>query len=123
MKTETFIKQIIIDGIAELRTEDNYGCDLINRIFDNDYYMIGTYQCSKWLEKNGGVFNAIDVVKNYENDNYGEVYTDFSDAEKLCNIYIYILTQEMLGDTEHIRTVWDKILTEEDYDLILEELK
>lgn len=123
MKTETFIKQIIIKRVLELRENEIYGLNLIGEIFNNDYFVIGDYDCNKWLEKNGNVFNAMNKVKSYENDIYHEVFTDLTDAQKLCNMYIFILTEEMLGEVKHLRSVWNSILTQEDYDIILEELK
>lgn len=122
MKKETQIKQMIIDGIADLRGQDVYGCDLHNEIFNTDYFIIGTYEANKWLEKNVGVFNAISAIKDYERENYGEVTTDFSDAEKVCNMYVYLLSEEIMGNIEHLREVYDNILTDEDYDYILEQL-
>ena len=40
----------------------------------------------------------IDTIKEYENDNLGEVNTDFSDPEKVVNMYVYIIGEEIVSD-------------------------
>tara|TARA_R100001510_G_scaffold46180_1_gene43053 strand:+ start:2256 stop:2621 length:366 start_codon:yes stop_codon:yes gene_type:complete len=69
-------------------------CDVHHECFNNDYYIIGTYQAKKWLGDNA--FNAIEIIKNYEQDNFGEVSTDFSDPEKVVNMYTYIVGEEVV---------------------------
>tara|TARA_R110001583_G_scaffold138188_1_gene289828 strand:+ start:79 stop:468 length:390 start_codon:yes stop_codon:yes gene_type:complete len=68
--------------------------DLHHHSFNTDYYIIGTYQATKWLGDK--VFNIIEEIKNYENDNFGEVNTDFSDPEKIVNMYAYIVGEEIV---------------------------
>jgi len=68
--------------------------DLHYHSFNTDYYIIGTYQATKWLGDE--VFNIIEEIKNYENDNFGEVNTDFSDPEKIVNMYAYIVGEEIV---------------------------
>jgi len=70
--------------------------DLHHEIFNTDYYIIGTYEAKKWLGDE--VFNIIDTIKQYENDNFGEVNTDFSDPEKVVNMYVYIIGEEIVSD-------------------------
>ncbi len=72
-----------------------YYCDLHNEVFNTDYYIIGTYQAKKALEEYD-VFDAIEKVQTYEKDNFGEVYTDLSDPEKLINMLYYIIGEEVL---------------------------
>tara|TARA_Y100000361_G_C10971352_1_gene244121 strand:+ start:255 stop:584 length:330 start_codon:yes stop_codon:yes gene_type:complete len=68
--------------------------DLHHEIFNTDYYIIGTYQATKWLGDQ--VFNVIEYIKEYENNNFGEVTTDFSDPEKIVNMYVYIIGEEIV---------------------------
>lgn len=68
--------------------------DLHHEIFNTDYYIIGTYQATKWLGEE--VFNVIEYIKEYENNNFGEVTTDFSDPEKIVNMYVYIIGEEIV---------------------------
>ena len=70
--------------------------DLHHYCFNTDYYIIGTYQAKKWLGDN--VFEIIEEIKTYEKDNFGEVNTDFSDPEKVVNMYAYIIGEEIVFD-------------------------
>jgi hypothetical protein len=70
--------------------------DLHHEVFNTDYYIIGRYQAAKWLGDE--VFNIINIIKEYENDNFGEVTTDFSEPEKVVNMYVYIIGQEIVAD-------------------------
>ena len=68
--------------------------ELHNEIFNTDYYIVYTYEAEQWLGSN--VFDVIRYVTEYEEDNFGEVTTDLSDASKLVNMYVYILGEEIL---------------------------
>jgi len=72
-----------------------YYCDLHNEVFNTDYYIIGTYKAKEALNEYG-VFEAIEKVQAYEKDNFGEIYTDLSDPEKLINALYYIIGEEVL---------------------------
>jgi hypothetical protein len=70
--------------------------DLHHHCFNTDYYIIGTYQAEQWLGSN--VFEVIEIIKEYENDHFGEVSTDFSDPEKVVNMYVYIVGETIVYD-------------------------
>ena len=70
--------------------------ELHYEIFNTDYYLIGTYKAKKWLSDK--VFDVIEFIKEYEQDNFGEVSTDFSDAEKVVNMYVYIIGEEIVNN-------------------------
>ena len=70
--------------------------DLHHEIFNTDYYIIGRYEATKWLGDQ--VFNIINIIKEYENDNFGSVNTDFSEVEKVVNMYVYIIGEEIVTD-------------------------
>ena len=72
--------------------------DLHYHAFNTDYYIIGTYQATQWLGDN--VFDCIETIKEYEQDNFGEVSTDFSDPEKIVNMYAYIVGEQVVYDTD-----------------------
>ena len=109
--TEVFSGQKILDKIQE-NIEDykgSYFDDLFNDLFNSDYYIIGTYQAGKELEKYvnnenldgfttmlNGVFGAIELVRKYENDNFCEVNTDLGDPEQLANMVEYIRAENVL---------------------------
>jgi len=102
-----------------------YYADLHNEVFNTDYYIIGTYQAEEAL-KEYGVFKAIERVQTYEKENFGEVYTDLSDPEKVVNMLYYIIGEEVLWEMlEHSETLnenWDQQADEETNAKILEEL-
>lgn len=70
--------------------------DLHHDIFNTDYYIIGTYEAKQWLGDQ--VFNIIEIIKEYEEFNFGSVNTDFSDPEKIVNMYVYIVGEEIVQD-------------------------
>ena len=73
--------------------------DLHHEVFNTGYYIIGTYQAKQALTEYG-VFEAIDVVQEYEDSAFGERYTDVSDPEKLANMLYYIIGEEVIQDLE-----------------------
>ena len=108
-----------IDSISD----GHYGCDLHNEIFNTDYFIIGSWKAKKWLKNNGGEFNAIHEIQDYENSNFGQINTDLSDAEKVVNMYVYILGEEILSKSKILQDNWDNRLTEEDMQEIVKELE
>tara|TARA_E500000081_G_scaffold141207_1_gene158940 strand:+ start:504 stop:842 length:339 start_codon:yes stop_codon:yes gene_type:complete len=75
--------------------EDNKD-DLHHHAFNTDYFIIGTYKAKQWL--GDMAFDVINFIKEYEQDNFGEVNTDLSDPEKVVNMYIYIIGEEIVSD-------------------------
>tara|TARA_R100000231_G_C5329099_1_gene165788 strand:+ start:2647 stop:3042 length:396 start_codon:yes stop_codon:yes gene_type:complete len=69
-------------------------CAVHHECFNTDYYIIGTYQAKQWLGDNA--FDAIEIIKSYEQDNFGEVFTDLSDPEKVVNMYTFIVGEEIV---------------------------
>ena len=70
--------------------------DLHHEAFNTDYYIIGRHKAIKWLGED--VFNIIETIKQYELDNFGEVTTDFSEPEKIVNMYTYIVGKQIVSD-------------------------
>ena len=75
---------------------DNDISDIHHDLFNTDYYIIGIYQAKKWLGDKA--FDIIGDIKEYEEDNFGELYTDLSDVEKVVNMYVYIVGESILED-------------------------
>ena len=75
--------------------EDNKD-DLHHHAFNTDYYIIGTYQAKEWL--GDMVFDVIEHIREYEELHFGEVSTDFSDPERIVNMYTYIIGEEIVAD-------------------------
>jgi hypothetical protein len=87
---EDFIKE----NEEQIKKDNYFYEDLHHECFNTDYYIIGTYKAGQWLGDQ--VFNVIEYIKEYENDNFGEVTTDFSDPEKIVNMYVYIIGEEIV---------------------------
>ena len=113
------LEQLIVDTLSYF---DGDVADLHNEVFNTDYFIIGTYQAKKWLEENYGVFEAIDTITEYEKDNFGEVNTDLSDPEHVCNMLVYILGEEILSDVQAVQDNWNEEMTDEIKAAILAEL-
>ena len=88
------VKQYILDNLAY--HEGNIDEDLHHNLFNTDYYIIGYYHAEKWLE--GKTFECIEVIKEYEEMNFGEVTTDLSNSEQVVNMYAYIVGEHILQD-------------------------
>ena len=70
--------------------------DLHEHAFNTDYYIIGTWKAEQWLGSHA--FECIGVIRDYEMDNFGEVSTDFSDPEKVVNMYTYIVGETVIQE-------------------------
>jgi hypothetical protein len=88
------IKQHILDDIEE--TIDLFDEDLHHNLFNATHYIIGHYNAVEWLK--GNTFEVIGIIKQYELDNFGELYTDLSRPEKVANMFAYILGEEMIAE-------------------------
>lgn len=120
----SYKKEILEKAIEQLEIyPDCFGADLHNAIYNSDYFIIGRHEAKQWLENNYGVFEAIEKIREYEMDNFGEVNTDFSEPEKVVNMLTYILGEEVLQDSETLQEKWNEQLTEEDCKAIISELK
>ena len=113
----------IIETLKEGYT--GYYSDLHNEVFNSDYYIIGTYKARKALEEYG-VWEAIGKVQTYEEDNFGEVFTNLSNPEKLINMLYYIIGEEvlfeMMNGVKAWEENWNNVADEETNTRILEEL-
>lgn len=117
-------KKVIQHGLDNLEgvSPDIIGCDLHSKLYNEDYFIIGYYEAEQFLNK-VGVFKAIEMIKQYEQDNFGEVNTDFSDSEKVANMYAYIVGEEVLQESETLKNKWDDRLNQSDIDAIKLELE
>ena len=94
--------------------------ELHHELFNTDYFIIGTYRAKQWLGDQA--FEAIAIIKEYEQQNFGEVSTDLSDPEKVANMLAYVLGEELLTDSPTLMDFWDKELDEENIAAIIEEM-
>ena len=78
----------------KVSTDNTY--DLHHEIFNSDYYIIGRYQAKQWLGSDA--FDCIYEIQEYENNHFGQVTTDLSEPERVANMYVYIIGEEILED-------------------------
>lgn len=86
-----------IEAITEtIENGVDYMEDLHHYAFNEDYYIIGTHEAKKALNEYD-VFEAFEIIKEYEQDNFGEITTDFSSPEKVANMLWYIVGEEVVN--------------------------
>lgn len=116
-----------IDAIIEA-LEDGYSgyyCDLHNEVFNTDYYIVGNHEAKEALREYD-VFEAIELVQNYEKEQFGEVNTDLSNPEKLINMVYYIIGDEVIGDMNEVDEFsdnWNNVADDETNEAIVEAMK
>lgn len=89
--------QTLIDRFADYPDylRDDYLSDLHNELYNSDYEYIYYSDARKDLEEYG-VFDAIEEVKEYEEFNFGEVNTDFSNPCNVANMLFYIIGEKII---------------------------
>ena len=89
--------QTLIDRFADYPDylRDDYLSDLHNELYNSDYEYIYYSDAVKDLEEYG-VFDAIEEVKEYEEFNFGEVNTDFSNPCNVANMLFYIIGEKII---------------------------
>ena len=104
--------QEIYDYDQEKVTVDDVH-DLHHEIFNTDYYIIGRYQAKEWLGSDA--FDCIYDIQEYENFHFGRVTTDLSEPERVVNMYVYIVGEEILEDavSEFLDSVESELEAEE----------
>ena len=127
MHTYNEMKQQAIWAIIE-ELENGYSgyyCDLHNEVFNTDYYIIGTARAKEALREYD-VFDAIELVQTYEKEQFGEVYTELSDPEKLINMVYYIIGDEVICEMygiEEFEDKWNDVADDETNAKIVEAMK
>ena len=103
MNIEDYKKAEITEHLTDYLSECNadqidiYKNDLSelhHHAFNADYYIIGTWKATQWLDDRA--FEIIQFIKEYEQDNFGEVSTDLSDPEKVVNMFTYIVGEHIV---------------------------
>ena len=115
------IKDYAIEGVENLKGTNPEAADVHHNIFNMDYYIIGTYEAKKWVEKIGA-FAVIGEIVDYETVHFGEVHTDCADPEKVANMYAYIKGQEILDDSKTYHKLYHEQLNDGDLQQIINEL-
>tara|TARA_B110000046_G_scaffold43486_1_gene48456 strand:+ start:428 stop:730 length:303 start_codon:yes stop_codon:yes gene_type:complete len=64
--------------------------------FNESHYIIGYYNAEEWLKKhNLSPFQAVQEVREYEMDNFGEMNTELN-SEAIVNMLVYIYGEEII---------------------------
>jgi hypothetical protein len=94
IKTE--LRQHILDCINDrILTNDNQD-EWHHYAFNEDYYIIYHSKAVEWLKTHSlDAFEAIDIVREYETNNFGEFTTDIN-PESIVNMLAYIYGEEIL---------------------------
>lgn len=82
----------IIDTLQDGYT--GWYTDLHNEVFNTEYYVDDNETAKEILDNN--VYDAIGRIYEYEKENFGEIYTDFSQPMKICNMLYYIIGEELM---------------------------
>lgn len=99
-----------------------YGCDLHHFLFNMDYVFIHTNEAEEACVS-VGVWSAIRLVRKYELDNFGETYTEIEPCN-IANMLTYIYGKFLLAQLQYLQgDTWDRELTEEDLEIIAEQLE
>lgn len=119
---------IIFEKVCEILDEHlnddavgQYGCDLHNYLFNEDYAFIYNNDAESAINS-VNTWSAIRLVKKYEEDNFGGVYTGI-EPSKVANMIVYIYGEFLLQQVEHLQAeVWCKALDNADIEKIKLEL-
>ena len=118
------IFQSVLDDICDKLEDkvglDCFGSDLHDYLCNQDYFIIGSYSSKKFLGEHA--FEAIEMVKNYEQSNFGEVTTDLSQPELVVNMVSYIVGEYILAESDYLQACQMKRLSEIDLQEILSDV-
>ena len=89
------VKEYFYNWIKENKiTHTDDWVEIHHQAFNTDYYIIGTDKAKKWIGEEA--FNIIGMIKDYEEFNFGKVSTDISDPEKVVNMYVYMIGEDIV---------------------------
>ena len=116
-KIRNLIKDEIKDMIMDY--ENVYGCDLAYEMYNNDYYIIGTYKAKQFLKE---YFDDMSECLEQYQEEFGEVYKDITDPEKVASLLALFVAQDVLSESKVLDDKWNEALEESDLEQIKEEL-
>lgn len=94
--TEIELKNYLLDCIKDKTlTNDNLD-DWHFHAFNQDYYITYHHKAIEWLKThNLDAFEAIDIVREYETEHFGEFTIDIN-PESIVNVLVYIYGEEII---------------------------
>ena len=106
------MKHIILAVIEDMTDKLNYQVghgqypmDLHHFLCNEDYFIIGTWKAKQMLGEHA--FDAIGIIKEYEEAHYDKVETDFSSPESVANMLAYIVGEYVLCFSDHFKVLLD----------------
>lgn len=111
-------REAILDYLKE--NDGFYLCDMHNEIFNSEFYTTNRKQAIETVSDNDiyQSWKTINEIIKYEKDNFGAVYTDFSDPCVVCNMLYYLIGEDelynMFDGCELYDELWNEKVTEED---------
>lgn len=93
------LTQYVVDLYTDKVLTENNREEWHHLAFNEDYCIIGYYQCSEWLKKHDLCpYDAIAICQDYEKEMFGEFQTRFDNAEVTVNMLIYIYGEEIVNE-------------------------
>ena len=93
------LTQYVVDLYAEGVLTENNREEWHHLAFNEDYYLIGYYNCSEWLKKhNLDTYEAIAICQDYEIEMFGEFSKRYDNAETTVNMLVYIYGEEIINE-------------------------
>lgn len=107
------IKAEIIEMVENNNYEGTYICDLAHEMYNQDYYIIGTYQAKEFLKEN---FDEMIEALEYYKDNFGDQYPDVTDVEKLATYTVLVIAEQVIGEASDDckEDIWNDRLEEDE---------
>jgi len=95
------IKQELLNHIEEVKQEltvEQINNDLHYHCFNEDYYLIGYYQCSEWLKKHDlGEFEALEELQYLQTIHFGDIQElESINSETVVNQLVYFYGLELV---------------------------
>lgn len=101
---------------------DGYLCDLHNETFNTSYEYVYTSEAKDMLREYD-VFEAMELIKTYEQNNFGEVNTDLSNPCAVANMVWYIVgeeaLQELMEDSAECEELWNEEIGDEERKVLI----
>ena len=116
-KIRNLIKDEIKDMIMDYK--DVYGSDLAYEMYNNDYYIIGTYKAKQFLKE---YFDDMTECLEQYQEEFGETYPDITNPEKVATLLTLFVAQDVLYESKTLDKCWNDRLEESDLKRIAEEL-
>lgn len=122
--TEQEIKETLLTNLDGYKGIEDYTFDdVFNDLFNSDYYIIGYKEAEEALEEYG-IFNALEEVQRWDEENFGEWDTDYADPEKVANMLEYIHASKYMQDMlDEAGLYLDDETTTENVNYLIETLK